>query len=326
MSTPRRNKALSPEGQTAKFLYCIIKQLNLKSIDWTIVAASLDITNGHAARMRYSRFKQQMEGLASQSKAPKPTGKKGKQEKEGYEKPTKGKKRANEDEEPVKSKPGPKPKSEQAAKAVSTPPLKEEGVNGKLIKLDPDANPPASAPTSTPTITSTPIKPEPDPPIKSEPEPSFVAASAPQAPPQVEAGAVPQPSPNPDFWRLLPRSNPSPTLACDPLSQNYPIGSFTTAGGFGMTSPPPDFSSPPYGTVSLSDVQLSPRSFAPANMIPTSPGSLAPRIMPSDELDGLGDLDLDMDMGDFLQDDVDGGGLEEGGWIITGEGKVGGGS
>ena len=32
-------------------------------IDWQQVANQLDITNGHAARMRYSRFKQQMEGV-----------------------------------------------------------------------------------------------------------------------------------------------------------------------------------------------------------------------------------------------------------------------
>ncbi|KAI9842211.1 MAG: hypothetical protein M1837_007424 [Sclerophora amabilis] len=47
----------------AKFLYTILKQLDLKSIDWPAVAAQLEITNGHAARMRFSRFKQHMEGV-----------------------------------------------------------------------------------------------------------------------------------------------------------------------------------------------------------------------------------------------------------------------
>lgn len=66
MTSVRRSKTtLSPDSQTAKFLYTILKQLDLKSIDWNEVAAKLDITNGHAARMRFSRFKQQIEGTAS---------------------------------------------------------------------------------------------------------------------------------------------------------------------------------------------------------------------------------------------------------------------
>ena len=40
-------------------------------IDWNEVAGSLDITNGHAARMRFSRFKQQMEGIQPQVRKPK---------------------------------------------------------------------------------------------------------------------------------------------------------------------------------------------------------------------------------------------------------------
>lgn len=74
MASLRRSKVLSPDGQTARFLYTIIKQLDLKAIDWNEVASGLDITNGHAARMRYSRFKAQIEGLPTQSKlrAPRP--------------------------------------------------------------------------------------------------------------------------------------------------------------------------------------------------------------------------------------------------------------
>lgn len=74
MASLRRSRVLSPDGQTAKFLYTIIKQLDLKAIDWNEVASGLDITNGHAARMRYSRFKAQIEGLPTQSKprAPRP--------------------------------------------------------------------------------------------------------------------------------------------------------------------------------------------------------------------------------------------------------------
>ncbi|KAI9774809.1 MAG: hypothetical protein M1840_000025 [Geoglossum simile] len=74
----------------AKFLYTILKQLDLKSvhfprlsfssslhvlttllpiqIDWNLVASQLEITNGHAARMRFSRFKQHMEGVTPGSR------------------------------------------------------------------------------------------------------------------------------------------------------------------------------------------------------------------------------------------------------------------
>ncbi|KAI9873376.1 MAG: hypothetical protein M1830_000476 [Pleopsidium flavum] len=58
------------DSATAKFLYTIIKQLDLKSIDWNIVALQLDITNGHAARMRFSRFKQHMEGIPISPRKP----------------------------------------------------------------------------------------------------------------------------------------------------------------------------------------------------------------------------------------------------------------
>lgn len=83
----RRSKAMPTDGPTAKFLYTIIKQLDLKSvppllsisttrlttqIDWNLVASQLEISNGHAARMRFSRFKQQMEGTTSTPRASKP--------------------------------------------------------------------------------------------------------------------------------------------------------------------------------------------------------------------------------------------------------------
>ena len=79
------------DGPTAKFLYSIIKQLDLKSasspihssqelpwltfhqqIDWNLVANQLEISNGHAARMRYSRFRQQMEGTTSTPRGSRP--------------------------------------------------------------------------------------------------------------------------------------------------------------------------------------------------------------------------------------------------------------
>ncbi|KAE8381082.1 hypothetical protein BDV26DRAFT_289782 [Aspergillus bertholletiae] len=72
MSTVRRSKAMPTDGPTVKFLYTIIKQLDLKSIDWGLVANQLEISNSHAARMRYSRFRQQMEGITSTPRACRP--------------------------------------------------------------------------------------------------------------------------------------------------------------------------------------------------------------------------------------------------------------
>ena len=54
------------------FLYTILKQLDLRNIDWNAVADKLDISNGHAARMRYSRMKPQFEGVAAQTRTHKP--------------------------------------------------------------------------------------------------------------------------------------------------------------------------------------------------------------------------------------------------------------
>ncbi|KGO77720.1 hypothetical protein PITC_009900 [Penicillium italicum] len=64
----QRNKVLETDTPTAKFLYTIIKQLDLKSVDWNRVATDVEVSNGHAARMRYSRFRQQMEGTTGANK------------------------------------------------------------------------------------------------------------------------------------------------------------------------------------------------------------------------------------------------------------------
>ncbi|KAL4763507.1 uncharacterized protein BDW70DRAFT_157921 [Aspergillus foveolatus] len=64
----RRSKAMPIDSPTAKFLYTIIKQLDLKGIDWGLVASELEISNGHAARMRYHRFRNQMEGYQPQQR------------------------------------------------------------------------------------------------------------------------------------------------------------------------------------------------------------------------------------------------------------------
>ncbi|KAL4907428.1 hypothetical protein BDW74DRAFT_176197 [Aspergillus multicolor] len=64
----RRSKTMPIDSPAAKFLYTIIKQLDLKGIDWSLVASQLDISNGHAARMRYHRFRNQMEGYQPQQR------------------------------------------------------------------------------------------------------------------------------------------------------------------------------------------------------------------------------------------------------------------
>jgi hypothetical protein len=72
MASLRRSKNYASDAQTPMFLYTILKQLDLRSIDWNSVADKLDISNGHAARMRYSRMKSQFEGVAAQPRAPRP--------------------------------------------------------------------------------------------------------------------------------------------------------------------------------------------------------------------------------------------------------------
>ncbi|CAN8103854.1 unnamed protein product [Discula destructiva] len=58
--------ASSNDNTMARFLFAILQQKNLKDIDWNQVAHSpiltQPITNGHAARMRYSRFRQTIMG------------------------------------------------------------------------------------------------------------------------------------------------------------------------------------------------------------------------------------------------------------------------
>ena len=87
MAGPRRSRTLPNDAAVARLLYSIVKQANLKGVsqdsrclvqetdheltlpflshqvDWQIIANELGINKGHAARMRFLRFKQQMEGI-----------------------------------------------------------------------------------------------------------------------------------------------------------------------------------------------------------------------------------------------------------------------
>ncbi|RDL38205.1 uncharacterized protein BP5553_02545 [Venustampulla echinocandica] len=60
-----------------RLLYSILSQKCLKDIDWNKVAQhpilNQEVTNGHAARMRYSRFKKQMDGTTGVVRRPRNT-------------------------------------------------------------------------------------------------------------------------------------------------------------------------------------------------------------------------------------------------------------
>lgn len=62
MASLRRSKAFDPDGPS-KLLFAIVKQLDLRSVDWQLVASEIQIKQGHAARMRYSRLRRQFDGL-----------------------------------------------------------------------------------------------------------------------------------------------------------------------------------------------------------------------------------------------------------------------
>ncbi|KAF2457102.1 hypothetical protein BDY21DRAFT_371924 [Lineolata rhizophorae] len=49
------------DKENARLCYSMLKQQDLKTIDWKAVAAENNISNAHAARMRYSRLRTQME-------------------------------------------------------------------------------------------------------------------------------------------------------------------------------------------------------------------------------------------------------------------------
>ncbi|RFU33416.1 hypothetical protein B7463_g2926, partial [Scytalidium lignicola] len=66
------------DNAMTRLLYAILSQKCLKDIDWNKVARDpilqQEITNGHAARMRYSRFKKQIEGTATVRRPRNPNG------------------------------------------------------------------------------------------------------------------------------------------------------------------------------------------------------------------------------------------------------------
>ncbi|KAI3552521.1 hypothetical protein CABS01_06941 [Colletotrichum abscissum] len=97
------------DNQMTRFLFAILKQKNLKDIDWNAVAhdpiLSQPITNGHAARMRYSRFRSAMLGLEPQ-KRNRATANKNRVTKNKKEQKPPKKEEEEEDEKRVKPEPG----------------------------------------------------------------------------------------------------------------------------------------------------------------------------------------------------------------------------
>jgi hypothetical protein len=241
MASLRRNKTLSPDGQTARFLYTIIKQLDLKAIDWNLVAESLEITNGHAARMRYSRFRQHMEGVTTQPRAPRAGGKK---EKEGLEKekPKRGKKRGLEEDGDGKRGETAPVKGESAGLEEAGVRVKREG--GLRIKAEPDeitARGAAIQIKPEPGVRDNCAVPEALPAIKIKPEPTTDTDA------------------NPDIWRVLPRAKTTPERSPSlfeqtPRSATVPVPALHAIPAY--VAPP----LPPQQTVSLAELEVSPRS------------------------------------------------------------------
>lgn len=245
MASLRRNKTLSPDGQTAKFLYTIIKQLDLKAIDWNLVAGSLEITNGHAARMRYSRFKQHMEGAVTQPRAPRASKKEGK---EGKEVGKKGKKRGFEEDTDDQKDAPVFPKSEPGL-AITGVRVKRECVGGSVrVKSETDPEPSSSE-------------------VHTKPEPGLlpnerIAVS--EAPSATRIKQEPEPTKNnsiinPDIWHILPHAPSNETSLQNQVSRSTTLTSQPLDPALRQSHPLPA----PQSTVSLADLEVSPRSQGP---------------------------------------------------------------
>ncbi|KAJ9605314.1 hypothetical protein H2200_009971 [Cladophialophora chaetospira] len=179
MSSLRRTKNFATDPQTPMFLYTILKQLDLRSINWNEVADSLGISNGHAARMRYSRMRSQFEGLSNQPKPPKP-----KKENTGESKSSKAKAKNNkrllmeEENERIASS---RPPFQHAMQPESDP---------KRIKIEPQSY--TNAWNSTSMYTEYPTQPGAatywgQPAIKTEPLPFGIPSMPPQITPTTPA-------------------------------------------------------------------------------------------------------------------------------------------
>ncbi|KAL8686315.1 MAG: hypothetical protein Q9218_007191 [Villophora microphyllina] len=186
------------DAACSKFLYTIMKQLDLKSIDWNAVADELEITNGHAARMRYSRFKQQMEGVVPQVRKPRAPKKK-----DTSDDAPKPKKRKRNEQTPNANVPKGKDEttpmngSESTATTVKPEPI---------VKAEP-----------TPAIKSEPV-------VKQEPEEATIS-SFPLAPPLPIATSLTNTPAMP--W---PTAEPATIAPMDVFLEPYPMGTLPGTG------------------------------------------------------------------------------------------------
>ncbi|KAL8644704.1 MAG: hypothetical protein Q9210_007119 [Variospora velana] len=86
------------DAAAAKFLYAIMKQVDVKKIDWQIVASEQGIPTANAARMRFTRLKAQMEGDTTTPTKSKTTVPRKRKEKAVKAEETKAKRHRQEDE------------------------------------------------------------------------------------------------------------------------------------------------------------------------------------------------------------------------------------
>ncbi|KAI1411731.1 hypothetical protein F5Y13DRAFT_164937 [Hypoxylon sp. FL1857] len=146
----------SSDNDMTRFLFAILRQKNLKDIDWNQVAhdpilgEGKKITNGHAARMRYSRFRSALLGLEptrrNRTRDPKCRVTK-------LRKGSKGKKDEN-----VKAESTPDPPGPQESFEAPPPRIKQESsqynYNRFALRLTPDSGPMPCGPTmpNTPNV------------------------------------------------------------------------------------------------------------------------------------------------------------------------------
>ncbi|CAJ2510975.1 Uu.00g066000.m01.CDS01 [Anthostomella pinea] len=146
------------DNAMTRFLFAILKQKNLKDIDWNKVAhdpiLAQEITNGHAARMRYSRFRSAMLGLepTRRNRVGPPKSRVTKSKKD-----PKAKRDESVKSESAAGSPAP---STQGTPEPSPQKIKQESSQyGFDSRLTPGLTPgPMSAPmTSAPTMSNTPV-------------------------------------------------------------------------------------------------------------------------------------------------------------------------
>ncbi|KAK4133011.1 hypothetical protein BT67DRAFT_450717 [Trichocladium antarcticum] len=198
----------------ARFLFAILQQKCLKDIDWNKVAhnpvLSQEITNGHAARMRYSRFRAAMLGLEPQRRN---------RTNPDKSRASKRKKRdsvaAKKEEPGALSNGNDKIKSERAADTTPN------------IKLERRGNTPPAQPPAQMMPTPSMVKTEPGLAHYSQHGPSLFSAAGPPQIKQERSGMpVHSPSmPSPSPFTIPTTTTPTPTLT--PTSTTTTTAAFT---------------------------------------------------------------------------------------------------